>query len=387
MTHLSASSRGYARPCSSFPFLRSLAPALLLAFLATAVSADIVILKDGRKFEGEVKLEGDEYVITTIYGATVRVPRFEVVEIRRTRPPKEVLAEKWKALEDAERKAAERRAIERRTGENGTVDGVNRAREAAERIVAADDWYELGNYAARYRLRAEARQAYRRALEVDANHEGAREALGYYLHDGEWKTAAQLRSMGLVKVGRRWLTREEAAEAGGEEGEAGAGENRLNSEQGGRSPYEPDYITCPKCNGTGVSLWLPCSQCARSIKPGYLNMGDHMELCNRCFGKGRLPGLKCDECNGIGKIDPNRKQVKKEYVPPKGYMICPNCGGSGVDTWLPCSQCGRSVAPGYVNFGDHLELCPRCHGKGKLVGLTCAVCKSKGIVRVPKPRE
>ena len=139
-------------------------------------------------------------------------------------------------------------------------------------------------------------------------------------------------------------------------------------------------MACHKCGGTGVMHWFSCPQCGKSNKSGYLNMGDHYELCNRCGGRGKLPGIRCDVCGGRGRIDPDRPLKRERYI-RKGYVSCTRCGGTGVSDWLECRQCQPSDFPGYCFHGDHYTVCNRCKGRGKLPGIQCSHCRGRGIVR------
>jgi hypothetical protein len=65
--------------------------AVLAALWAAAAPADIIIKKDGTRIEGDVKLQGDAYVVTNIVGpdgkptkSTVRVPLGEVARVLET---------------------------------------------------------------------------------------------------------------------------------------------------------------------------------------------------------------------------------------------------------------------------------------------------------------
>jgi hypothetical protein len=147
------------------------------------------------------------------------------------------------------------------------------------------------------------------------------------------------------------------------------------------STPEPELVSCHKCSGTGYMHWMSCIQCRKSDKPGYLNMGDRYELCNRCGGKGKLPGIRCDECSGKGKVNPDKPVKRKERRVPNGYTMCGSCGGTGVSDWLDCVQCSRSDYPGYTYFGEYYTRCNRCKGRGKLPGIRCAQCGGKGIVK------
>jgi hypothetical protein len=147
------------------------------------------------------------------------------------------------------------------------------------------------------------------------------------------------------------------------------------------STPKPELVACRKCNGTGCMHWMPCIQCKKSRKPGYLNMGDHFELCNRCRGKGKLPGIQCDECGGKGKVDPDKPVKRKGRRIPKDHTICVTCSGTGFTDWLECVQCRRSDYPGYTFFGEYYTRCNRCKGRGKLPGIRCAQCGGRGIVK------
>lgn len=331
----------------------------LLAFYAhlllvvPALLADIVVLADGRVLEGEVQLEGNEYVIKGAYGIVVRVPKNEVKEIRRTRPPAEIFKERCAELA-----------------------------RAPEATAAA--WFELARYAQKYGLEQEAAEAYSKVLELEPEHAGAREALGYVRHAGEWKTRAGLLAAGYVEVNGKWMTREEAErlEAAEKSAAPPAGGQVAGAPAGFR---KVTFVNCPKCGGSGISVWLQCPQCARSPRQGYLFMGDHMELCNRCWGAGKLPGLKCDVCGGKGKVNPDRMPEQKPPTPPAGYMFCLSCNGTGVELWLPCPQCARSPEPGYTFHGDYLAVCTRCGGRGKLPGTQCGKCAGRGIIKPANP--
>ncbi|MBN1807749.1 MAG: hypothetical protein JW909_01690 [Planctomycetes bacterium] len=317
--------------------------AALILFAGLRLSADIVITTDGRKIEGDVKLEGTEYVIKTYFGATIRISKYEVKEVKYTAAPITVFTKDWKAL-------------------------------GKKKDATADEYYELGKYATKYRLKKQATQAYEKAISIDKDHQGAREAMGLTLYKGEWVSASSLRSKGLMKVGDEWVSREEAE-----------AEKEKTAAERPKPIVRRRDIPCPKCEGTGVMVWLPCLQCDQSKRPGYIfsMTTNRYEVCNRCWGKGKLPGLKCDLCNGTGRVDPEKLE-KKVPKPPRGYEFCPVCNGTGVEEWVRCPQCGRSPAPGYVNVGDHLEICPRCNGRGFFPAFPCQTCGGKGLIKLPE---
>jgi len=153
---------------------------LLAATLAApAVGlADVVHLKDGRALEGAVQAEGDALVIRQRLGE-VRVRRADVVRIEETE-------DRWDRLERLEDELA-----------RGT----------------AEERYRFAAWARDHDFPEEAREAFLSVLRVDANHPGARAALGYVLHEGRWVTVEDRnRARGLVEHRGEWLTPEERAE-------------------------------------------------------------------------------------------------------------------------------------------------------------------------------
>jgi DnaJ-class molecular chaperone len=193
-----------------------------------------------------------------------------------------------------------------------------------------------------------------------------------------------MRHKGMVKIRGRWLTPEEAERAEqGEEVKPEADRPAPPERREGIFSRKLEYEECPKCSGTGVEIWLPCNQCARSPRSGYLYMGDHMQPCGRCRTKGKLPGLQCRLCRGHGKVRSDKLEEREYAEPkiPKGCEICFKCNGTGAELWLPCNQCARSGYPGLLYFGDYLQVCNRCGGRGKLPGIQCTECRGNGLVR------
>jgi hypothetical protein len=163
-------------------------PALLaaaLVALATLARADVIVLKDGRREEGEIVREDGAGVVVRTGLGELSFARSEIVEIVRKKTPR---------AEFAEREA--------------------RARTAA-------DFFDLGEWARGQKLDALARKAWKRALELDGEHAQARERLGFVRHGGEWLTveqrdarlreedAAAKRAAGLVEHEGRWVRAED----------------------------------------------------------------------------------------------------------------------------------------------------------------------------------
>jgi hypothetical protein len=155
-------------------------PLLLLLLLPAA--ADVLLLKDGRRFEGTVKKETDtEVVFTTEFGdMTFKVG--EVSRIDRGKSPRQEFDERLK------------------------------------KAKTADELYGLGKWAEENKLKTQAKRAMRKAREADPNHDGANRWLGYVKHKGQWVTeeeraellvleeAGEMRKRGLAKHGDRWVT-------------------------------------------------------------------------------------------------------------------------------------------------------------------------------------
>jgi hypothetical protein len=87
--------------------------------------------------------------------------------------------------------------------------------------VSAEDFFQAGEFALGKRMKREAARAWNKAIEVDPDHLGARTALGFVLHKGEWMTPeqreqrikaeeeAEMSARGLVRFQDRWVTPED----------------------------------------------------------------------------------------------------------------------------------------------------------------------------------
>lgn len=161
--------------------------ALLVLLAAAPAPAEVVVLKDGRRIPGDVVERSAERVVVETRLGRMTFARSDVVEILDEKTPREEYAE----------------------------------REAAARTAA--EFFELGNWARGQRLTTQAKQAWRRAIELEPDHEGARTALGHVRYRGEWMSAErrdelaaadheeEQRARGLVRHGDRWVTPEERA--------------------------------------------------------------------------------------------------------------------------------------------------------------------------------
>jgi len=136
------------------------------------------------------------------------------------------------------------------------------------------------------------------------------------------------------------------------------------------------YPRCQKCRGDG---WITCARCD----------GDGALRCVTCRGDGFF---RCKNCRGTGKIS-ERERVRvwdpeegwiwgwsdvKKTCPTcggTGELVCPTCRGSG---YLPCGRCG-GVGRWWCNVcqGKGRLRCRTCAGKGKVIE-SCRICQGSG---------
>jgi hypothetical protein len=152
------------------------------AALGAVLSADVVVLKDGRRIDGQVLSEsGGKVTVRTGLG-DLEFPSASVVEIVRSKTARQEFAE----------------------------------REAAAKT--AGEFFALGEWARDKKLESLAKKAWKRAVELDGDHAGAREALGFVRYQDRWLTPqerdlrvladedAAMAERGLVRHGERWVT-------------------------------------------------------------------------------------------------------------------------------------------------------------------------------------
>lgn len=108
------------------------------------------------------------------------------------------------------------------------VDSIEKGKTRAQEFAAhearaktANDWFELGRWAAKQTLVTESKRCMSRAIELEPDHEGAHAALGQVRYKGAWSTAqerdaraksdeaAEMIARGLVLYRDRWVTPEE----------------------------------------------------------------------------------------------------------------------------------------------------------------------------------
>lgn len=199
-----------------------------LVFLAVpSVSADIVVLKNGKRLEGRVEEAGDSVVIHLRHGS---------VKIRRDRI--ESIVTKKTALDEFHEKAVALQA----QAEREKLDGPARA----------DRWFELAAWALEQDLPRSRLEALQQTVAADPDHAKAREALGYVRFDGRWVTGSERhRAMGLVQYEGQWVTPEarddavraaEAARIADLEADREAAEAKLKQAQIEKLEAEQDLL-------------------------------------------------------------------------------------------------------------------------------------------------
>ncbi len=152
--------------------------ALILLVASVPAFGGEVILKNGSRLEGKV-IETETTVTIEFEFGAMTIPRSEVVEVRA----------KESALEQLE-------AMTARLG----------PRDAAGRWRAAQFAQEIG-------LGQSARRLLEETIACDPDHEGARTALGYRRHEGQWLTETEYRqALGQVWFRGQWLLEEEVAQ-------------------------------------------------------------------------------------------------------------------------------------------------------------------------------
>ena len=257
---------------------------LVPLLLAYSLRADVVILKDGRRFEGKVIEKGQTVEIRKGSIKTF-FERHEIARIEKKLSPAEELAERRAALDPKD----------------------------------ADGHYELGMWCIDKRLRSKADELFETCIKIDLDHARARQMLGHVQRGGKWVLLCRE----CTGTGKRKCPTC-----------AGSGIERVVCPEcdKGRVPCEEcdrrGYFVCETCNGRGN---LRCRTCGGD---GYqYPYYPYHRKCKACNGRGRVD---CPQCVG-GKID--CKHCKG------GRAKCPACDGHGY-TRQTCSRCqGAKTVP------------------------------------------
>jgi hypothetical protein len=190
----------------------------VLAIGSTA-AADEVDLKSGGRLSGIVREErANEIVVETALGM-VTVARKDVASIDKN--ARSVVQDYYDRLkeaktpEDFESLASwvEEKKLNRFVKEVKARAVAMRRKELEEKVQGlsgsptADEIYELGLWARRHGLDAEARSLLERALKLNPDHEMARRELGFKRFEGKWLTDDEVMlAKGFVKFEDKWVT-------------------------------------------------------------------------------------------------------------------------------------------------------------------------------------
>ncbi len=159
----------------------------VFVFLLAPAHADLIVLKDGRRFEGTVLKQDDRQVVFETRFGKMTFKRSEVSKIEEGLTPTQEFDQRYKSCKGAE------------------------------------DFFALGKWAQSKKLSSLARKAFKKAVRLEPAHEGANRGLGHVLHEGRWvkpderarliKQAADqdMRERGLVEHEGRWVTLAEKA--------------------------------------------------------------------------------------------------------------------------------------------------------------------------------
>jgi hypothetical protein len=149
----------------------------LLAF-AVSATADELHLKDGKVLPGRVFEDGDRYTVVD-RDTKHAVKKAEVSEFVKKRS----------FMDEFDDRLAKLPA------------------DDAEAIFEFGRWLDENDWQSRAKL------AYSEVLDLDADHKGARRALGYSLYEGAWVSPEELnRAKGLVEFEGRWYTKHDLDE-------------------------------------------------------------------------------------------------------------------------------------------------------------------------------
>lgn len=319
---------------------------VVVLFAQLQARADLFLLQDGNTIEGDIIAESDaEYTIQGRFGKT-KIKKADVREIQKKKSPRATFLERLTDIEKGEKKDDK------------------------------EAWTDLGRYAKSQGLREEAAKAFGKVLEMEPNNEEAHLGVGHVRHLGTWITAEEKRKLdgGGVAEDPKPVAADPAPVAGGggpsQTGTVGVVDNKSGSSK---------RVDCGGCGATGIAKFFDCKQCRRSGRPGWVNLGESMQMCGTCKGQGKLPAVPCRPCNGTGKVDPEKPNTPMGRPIPPGYEQCGGCGGMGYETWNPCNQCKRSPEPGWLDMNGIIQMCTRCSGMGKMPGVPCGKCKTTGF--------
>jgi hypothetical protein len=149
----------------------------LLFFLSLMVFAqDVIHLEDGGKIKGTIIEEDEDYVMMKTKAGETKIERSRIERIEYGAGFQEEYEQRIKELKKDDPEA----------------------------------WYQLGMWCKMKGYQKEANDCFKKVIELDPEHRGARNELGYYKLDKKWVTEEEYwRAQGYEKWGETWLPKEE----------------------------------------------------------------------------------------------------------------------------------------------------------------------------------
>jgi len=168
---------------------------VLLLVAVSTLFADTILLKDGRRFEGQIVSEDSNTVkLRTKYGTLV-FPAADIANIERSKRSQVTLKNGnriegviTKQTEDAIELVTTYGALTIPRQDIAEIKETESAQELykKKRNELAQQYYALALWAKEKNLKGEAQELLQKVIELDSDHEGARLALGYAKLEGKW---------------------------------------------------------------------------------------------------------------------------------------------------------------------------------------------------------
>lgn len=159
--------------------------ALLALFLSAAPAfADTVVLKNGRRLEGRVVVDGDNVTVHTRFGS-IKLTRSQIQSIEASRTALDELQERAAALQERIQK------------------------EKPGAAAQGQLWYGLAQWCGENQLDRAREENLHRAIAADPEQALARQALGFVKVNGTWVSGNERQqALGLVRYKDQWVTPE-----------------------------------------------------------------------------------------------------------------------------------------------------------------------------------
>ncbi|MCX7704068.1 MAG: hypothetical protein N2234_08255 [Planctomycetota bacterium] len=150
----------------------------MLLFSLFLFAQDVIFLDGGGKLKGSIVEEDEDYVVLKTKAGETKIERSRIERI--------------------EYEAGFQEEYERRLG------------ETKKKKNDPDAWYQLGMWCKLKGHQKEADECFKKVIELDSEHSGARNELGYYKVKDKWVTEDEYwRSQGYERWGGSWLPKEE----------------------------------------------------------------------------------------------------------------------------------------------------------------------------------